>query len=233
MKSSWSKLQDILSELYFDCGHSNDFERDLPDLTEAYHSVEDYWQKALKNLSLVRLVILAEAPLFGKEKRAYFYNPSAGATSFFYYKDAEALVGPLKQSSRKVNGVRPKKVEMIRKLTAAGVVILDLFPFSFKEKVTAVDYPGLAKLGKYKSLFEKTMLSHFLPKIEWLRPKIDGNTTYTFRYARLENRLQPVVKRVLVEKDFLVEENRVHSIHLQRQLNREKLVELYNGSADA
>lgn len=226
MAYPWSELQGVLYEHYIEGGRTDRFEQDAKYLADAYRSVEEYWRLALTEAPEVRLLILAEAPLYG-ESCAYFYNPAAGATSFFNYKDAEVIVGRIEESSHLRNGVRPRKQQMIKRLTAAGVVILDLFPFSLKEKLTALDYPSLAKSQAYIRLFSRTVDLHFIPKMRQLTLTKARPATVVFRYARLRDSLQGEVSRTLVAEGVIAGNDRIESIHMKRQLDRDKLIELY------
>jgi len=227
--NDWGQYQETLKALYGKCGCTAVLERDSSYLHDAYLNVERLWQGAVKNLDSVRLIILGEAPLWG-ENKAYVYNPAVGTSSFFGYTAAVDLVGELTFSKRPTGGVIPKKAQMISKLTAAGVVIVDLFPFCFNQRDTALQYPKLARKNVYRWLFTETMRHHFLPKIAQLESTGSNRPKIAFRYARSEGQLRHLVKNVLLPKNLVTDDGLIPSIHSGRNLDRPKLKGLFMAS---
>ena len=224
--TNWASLQNALEELYTERGIDKEFESDASYLWEAHQRVEELWHGAFGRAPFVRFVLLAEAPTWGP-KESYFYNPAAGTTSFFSYSDATPLVGELTETSTMESGVRPRKAEMIERLTAAGFVVLDLFPFSFNPSQTAVNYRQFSAAPAYKRLFEKIVGFHLSPKLELVKEKLACRSSFVFRYARVRDGLLSEVRTILAERRLIAPEETIRSVHKGRNLDRERLARLF------
>jgi hypothetical protein len=224
--TTWTSLQIMLEEFYTKRGLGNEFEADSSYLGEAYQRVEKLWHSAFNQASCVRFVLLSEAPMWGS-KESYFYNPTAGATSFFWYSDAKPLVGEMTATNTMKSEVRPRKVQMIERLTAAGFVVLDLFPFSFRPGKTAVNYRQLSGTLGYRQLFGKTVAVHLSPKLELLKKKLAARSRFVFRYARVRDDLLSEVLPILVDRRLIAPAETIQSVHKGRNLDRERLAKLF------
>lgn len=229
--ANWSKLSSIIRNLYSLHGLEDHFDCDISYLEKAYFEVERLWFKAFDNINTIQLLLFAEAPMFGP-KKSYFYNPAAAATEFFTYADAEEIVGPLADHSKLINGIRPRKLKMLNELCKAGLLIVDLFPFALKPDFTKIDYSKMDGKVIYTDLFANTIKNHIGYKLNLIQPKINKNTNYAFRYARVKNQLEP--KLLSVIKSYLDRSiPSIVSIHLGRNLDKLHLKKLLLNSINA
>jgi len=224
--NNWSELESTLKDLYNQIEKSESFNNDLDYLRTAYYRVETLWKSVVLDLPLLRMVLLAEAPMFGPEEK-YFYNPAAGASEFFTYLDAEALVGELCATSRLIDGERPRKADMLKRLTRSGFLVLDLFPFAFRPGYTAVDYRKLSNKPLYSQLFQKTSRQHLIPKLSLIKTKIVETTVFVFRYSRVHQALESDVGDILQKCNPRLRLDKIDSIHSGRNINRERLKDLF------
>ncbi len=223
------KLSPVLQALYKQFDRSDHFCEDVSKLHEAFENVELLWKKQAGSISNIAVVLLAEAPGYGKEE-IYFYNPSARATEFFNYLDAETLIGPISAISHKIDGIRPRKARMIGSLTSSGFLIVDLFPFAFKEKETKISFKQLRTQKQYLTLFNETAPLYFIPKLKYLKRKVSGQRPlFLFRYSFLKKELHGAVTSILHDLQLLPEGEQIESIHKGRNVDRERLKKLCTG----
>lgn len=224
MIAEWGPLVPALKKAYRTSGAEDQIDQDFSYLETAFNRIEQLWLEAIIPAHIIKLVLLAEAPMFC-ETESYIYNPSAGATDFFTYVDAEELVGPISETSSLINGLRPRKKEMIFRLTKAGIIILDLFPFALKLNYTAVDYRTLSGKETYKELFRDTMHHYFLPKLCSIKSKFANPVKFAFRYAGVRNQLETVVIKA-IKSQIGIDFKKIISVHDGRSMNRKQLKNL-------
>ena len=78
----YDKSREILRDFYAQNGILNYFERDNTYLESAFHEINEMWFQNLECIKEVKYLMIAEAPLWGKDK-SYIYNPETKNTSFF------------------------------------------------------------------------------------------------------------------------------------------------------
>jgi len=83
----WDELEQVLR----DCAPCVSAE-ERRYLKKAFVETERMWEGNFKKVTTVRLAMLSEAPQFGTGER-YFYNAVTRFSSFFYFRDAEAILG--------------------------------------------------------------------------------------------------------------------------------------------
>lgn len=228
--ANWSSLRGVLEELYAKCGAERSFEMDAVYLGDAYRRVDELWRAVAEPAQQVRFVLLGEAPMWGA-KESYIYNPAAHHTSFFYYSDAEQIVGGLSGAKEMIAGVRPRKVEMIRRLTEEGFLACDLLPFSLSKDKTAVNYRQLSGTLR-RWLFKATADHYFIPRLQLIKSKLAGTARFAFRYARLSGSLHAHVKSILLDRDVLADGDDIESVHSGYNIDRERLALLFLGLAN-
>lgn len=174
---------------------------ELDSLLEDYAEINNFWRTQMNQFSEIRLVLLGEAPLFG-EKRSYFYNPSIGATAFFGYKHYDGIVGGKfgRLDHKHHRTTTDRKRWLLRKMRDAGIVVLDIFPLPLN-KGTCINYGSLSD-EKYKQLFNATVESYLLPKLQAVQRKGTSSTKFVFRYARLRDRIGPIFNRLFESGGF-------------------------------
>ena len=88
----YNKSREILRDFYAQNGILKYFERDNTYLESAFHEINEMWSRNLECIKEVKYLMIAEAPLWGKDK-SYIYNPETKNTQFFQRKDLERVIG--------------------------------------------------------------------------------------------------------------------------------------------
>lgn len=88
----YSRCKQILHDFYSENGIIDHFERDNLYLEKAFHEINEMWFRNLECIKEVKYLMIAEAPLWGKDK-SYIYNPETKNTQFFQKKDLERVIG--------------------------------------------------------------------------------------------------------------------------------------------
>ena len=88
----YSRCKQILHDFYSENGIIDHFERDNLYLEKAFHEINEMWFRNLECIKEVKYLMIAEAPLWGKDK-SYIYNPETKNTQFFQRKDLERVIG--------------------------------------------------------------------------------------------------------------------------------------------
>ena len=154
-------------------------EKDIDYLWDAFCHTEDLWWKNINQITEVRYVLIAEAPLYG-EKRSYIYNPETSGTVFLGLSTVAKLLELL--------GHQPtvkSKHEMLSKMREIGVVVLDLFPFAFNN-VTTYQYGRLSENIR-TSLAHSCSFWFLKPKLREIFKKREEHLTFGVRYTRLHS----------------------------------------------
>lgn len=166
-------------------------EKDGDYLLRAYEHVEELWHAQFRDIERVNLVLLSEAPLFG-QKRSYIYNPEAGVTSFFNYKDYSKAFDGYGPPLLATGPVKARKTGFLKGLRELGVLIVDLFPFALN-KATRLNYSTL-RTSEHTELFEATCPAFFRLKLESILRKATPQTLFAFRYERLRRACEKPVR---------------------------------------
>lgn len=188
-------------------------------LKNAFVATERMWAEHVAKVATVRFVMLSEAPLFGTAER-YFYNTATSFGGFFYFQDAEAILG------RGFAEGRTGKQFLLAELARAGFIILDLFPFALNE----VDTPSITyrKVSprRYRELFQQTTSLYFDRKRDLILQH--GSPLFLFRYGTLKCRLGDLVDAELAKRNI----GPTHSVGgTNMSLDREKLKQLCQAAA--
>jgi hypothetical protein len=159
-------------------------------LKAAFIASERMWEENFAKVATVRLVMLSEAPLFGAAQR-YFYNTATRLSSFFYFRDAEAILG-----GGFAKGQSGKQF-LLPELARVGFIILDVFPFALNEHDTpSIDYRKMSA-RRYRELFQRTASLYFDRKRDLILQL--GRPQFLFRYEKLKKRLGDLVDMELVK----------------------------------
>jgi len=221
----WGELEQLYMNLSEEVGSAkkggNRLRKDLDYLDEAYKTTEGLWRGQFEKMDRVLAVVLSEAPLFGRKKRTYFYNPKAKPTSFFYFNDAEAVAGKGFADGQEFESAQDRKQFLIDTLTRHGVLIIDLFPYALNPDDTAVNYRSLPQ-DHYVKLFRESARI-------WLRPRLDAvrrkaaNPKFLFRYKRVQDRLGQELRQLRL----LRQDDEVTSIYGKNMaLDRKRLADI-------
>jgi hypothetical protein len=162
-------------------------------LKNAFVATERMWAENFAKVATVRIVLLSEAPLFGSNRR-YFYNAFTPFGAFFYFRDAEAILG---QDFAKG---RTGKEFLLAELARAGFIILDLFPFALNEDDTpSVTYRKMS-VSRYRQLFQRTASLYFDRKRDVILQR--GRPLFMFRYGATRRALGDLVNAELAKRDI-------------------------------
>ena len=107
------KFQQSLSHLYG--VDSKNFQKDFEYLWDAFCHTEDLWSKNMQQISKVKYILIAEAPLYG-EKRSYIYNHQSSGATFLGISTVRKILGLLDQQITINN-----KPEMLSNMREMGV----------------------------------------------------------------------------------------------------------------
>lgn len=172
----WLPLKINLEQLYREWGIENCFKEDEAYLKNAFMFTESLWYDQYRSFDKICFVLLAEAPLYGREK-SYFYNKTTRLTSFFYYED-------IKPNVRKFLSQTEKKADLLSYLKERGIIILDMFPYALNPIDTKqLTYKKLLKdQSKYLALLSSSYEQYLKPKLQKIRIKASRNLIFAYRY---------------------------------------------------
>jgi len=189
-----------LKDIYEKYGIEKYFRTDYEYLKNSIDEINSLWNENIKKVDNVKLIILAEAPLWGKEKK-YFYNPATNHSQFFYRSDLEYIIGELIEN----------KIELISKLNETGIVIIDFSPFPFNPEKTKLSYQcddkGRSKKIKksdYKDILINTFSKHLKRRLEEIKVKSNDekNIRICYRYSRVKSNLNNILKYLFLQEGF-------------------------------
>ena len=172
----YSRCKQILHDFYSENGIIDHFERDNLYLEKAFHEINEMWFRNLECIKEVKYLMIAEAPLWGKDK-SYIYNPETKNTQFFQKKDLERVIG--------LNVYN--KLDFLNYCNKMGLLIIDISPFAFNTEDTIINYRnktsnnpyGLTKY-QYRGLIEQTLTTFFDIKIQAISLKKSRNVKKPF-----------------------------------------------------
>jgi hypothetical protein len=184
-EADWNELEQVIR------GCTRVSDEECAYLKKAFVATERMWAENVAKVATVRLVLLSEAPQFGPYER-YFYNTATSFSSFFYFRDAEAILG------HDFAKGRAGKRFLFQELARAGFIILDLFPFALnKEDTPSITY-GKMSPRRYRELFQRTASFYFDRKRDLILQH--GSPQFLFRYKRLKDELGALVDAELAKR---------------------------------
>ena len=136
----YREIEEVIKSFYLDNGYGKDLKHDLLYLQTSFDEIKNIWLENLNNIEKINYIMIAEAPLWGNEKK-YIYNPNTNLSQFFYKSDLEEVLRVA------IND----KVEFIKVCNLIGLLIIDISPFALNEKDTKLNYRSLGK-RKYKKI---------------------------------------------------------------------------------
>lgn len=183
-------MKDYLRNLYLTHGLSDKFELDWNYLSESIGMIDHLWFSNINEISDIKLIILSESPMWGKEKR-YFYNPLSSPTGFFNFDHLQYIYPKMIRN----------KGELVSGVNSLGAVFLDVSPYPLNPNSTSISYKRdreniSYKISKseYKGILKSTYSSHLQPKLEKIKSKCSGKETmkvkFCYRYRRVKNNLE-------------------------------------------
>ena len=204
----YSRCKQILHDFYSENGIIDHFERDNLYLEKAFHEINEMWFRNLECIKEVKYLMIAEAPLWGKDK-SYIYNPETKNTQFFQKKDLERVIG--------LNVYN--KLDFLNYCNKMGLLIIDISPFAFNTEDTIINYRnktsnnpyGLTKY-QYRGLIEQTLTTFFDIKIQAISLKKSRNIKIFYRYRRVMIQFNDLIYNSFVKYDFAINENELSDI---------------------
>lgn len=190
----------ILKTFYDRFGLSSKFEKDSAYLEKAFNDINKIWFDNLAKIETVNYLMIAEAPLWGKEKK-YIYNTDIINSQFFYRSDLGDIL------KRKIND----KSEFIKVCNEIGLLVVDISPFPLNPKNTSINYRDLSTV-QYRQLVSQTISTYFEEKVKIIGAKKSANIKTFFRYARVKYTFQDIISLVLIDNGFIKTQNDILDI---------------------
>jgi len=195
--TKWLAISDALKKVYEEENILKNFKEDETYLKHAFEMTEKLWEDEFSKIDKLKVIMIAEAPLFG-DKETYIYNQNTPASTFFHFKDLEAFLDEGK-SIQKPKTVQEQKTTMFEYFHKNGFIVLNLFAFALNENHTKINYQKMSKKLYYK-LLKITTENYLVPKLKLCLEKSDENTHFIYRYKRLfdktENHFEQVLNQV-------------------------------------
>ena len=196
----YSRCKQILHDFYSENGIIYYFERDNLYLEKAFHEINEIWFRNLECIKEVKYLMIAEAPLWGKDK-SYIYNPETKNTSFFYKSDLEYVL----------NIQIADKQDFINCCNEIGLLIIDISPFALNTEDTIINYRSISA-SKYRKLVKNTFPFYFEQKLKAVSNKKSDSIKAFFRYARVKKRFLPLISEALIDCRFIKSANEILEI---------------------
>ena len=203
---NYSGNANILKTFYKQAELVSKFDKESAYLKNAFNEIEHLWQTNFDQIITVNYLMIAEAPLWGDQKK-YIYNPETNNSQFFYRSDLDDILG---------NPIKDKK-DFIKVCNEIGLLIIDISPFPLNTD-TAINYSKTThesrKLTKdeYRKLVISTIPTYFGEKIKVINEKKSASIKTFFRYARVKNTFQDLISKVLIDNDFIKHVNDIKDI---------------------
>lgn len=188
---NYADNKEIINSFYETNELSYKFEKDNVYLEKAFNEIKIIWLNNLAKIKKVNYLMLAEAPLWGRDKK-YIYNPDTNYSQFFHPNDLENIV------NHKISD----KSEFIKVCNNIGLLIVDISPFPLNEKDTCINYRNLTK-NQYRELIRLTIPKYFEKKINAIGHKKSKDIKIFFRYKRVKNNFQDLISKVLINNKFI------------------------------
>jgi len=214
-------LKNYLKEKYIKYGIEEYFKTDFEYLEASINDINGFWDKNINEIDKIKLIILAEAPMWGKNEK-YFYNPETIHSQFFYQSDLEYVIGePI-----------GNKQELISKLNETGTIILDFSPFPFNPEKTMLSYKrdkkGISKRitrKDYQDILRETFPIHLKARLEKIKKKSCEieNVQICYRYSRVKSNLNEILQSLFLKLDFNMISNANSISMIGGGIDKEKL----------
>jgi len=190
----------ILKDFYDQLGLATKFEKDNNYLEKAYGDIYRMWLDNFCQIDRVNFLMIAEAPLWGKEK-IYIYNPDVNNSQFFYRSDLGDIL----------NKPIADKKAFIKICNEIGLIIVDISPFPLNPRETAINYRDLS-IAQYRKLVSLTIPTFFGENIMAISIKKSENIKTFFRYARVKKNFQDLISQVLIDNNIIKTHNDIEDI---------------------
>lgn len=204
---NYNENKHIIESFYDSLGMAYEFASDNIYLESAFNKIDGLWTKNFEKIDKVNYLMLAEAPLWGRDK-SYIYNPKTNNSQFFYRSDLEQIL----------NINIPDKKEFINTCNKIGLLVVDISPFPLNTKDTKINYgknvDGSKKITKkeYRELVKRTIPTFFEKKMNLVSQKQSSNIKVFFRYTRVKNAFQDLISDILSENGLIKNQEDIGNI---------------------
>ena len=182
MNNQWLIISKKLFDIYKEENIIDFFEEDEKYLRDAFYTIEELWNAQFDEIDKIKVILISEAPLFGKDK-SYIYNENTKPSSFFHFNDI-TVFPQWNKNIKRPKLIKDQKKLMIEEFSKNGLIVLDIFPFAFNEHNTKLNYRTMNK-NLYKKLLEITRENYLLPKLNKCLSKSTKDIKFLYRYKRL------------------------------------------------
>ena len=161
-------------------------QQELIYLRDAYLETERIWAEEVKKISAPRIVLLGEAPLFGKLGN-YIYNPETPPSAFLRPSDFAGYSAA---------GTRANKNELLSLMRQSGMVVIDAFPFALNTSDTlTLNFDSMRRTSKiYQKLLNQVFEAHVLSKISMLNEDL-LKLKVLVRYRGMMKPIRPLLEK--------------------------------------
>jgi hypothetical protein len=207
IKMNYKENKHIIESFYKSLGILNEFAKDNKYLERAYNDISGIWRENFKNIDEIKYLMIAEAPLWGQNKK-YIYNPKTNNSQFFFRSDLENTLDIYISDKR----------EFIRTCNEIGLLVIDISPFPLNTKDTKINYSknkdGSKKLSKkaYRELVRRTIPTFFEKKLKLVSKKQSPEIKVFFRYSRVKNVFQDIISDILIENGLIENQEELSDI---------------------
>jgi len=220
--TNWNDLEPSIRRVY----KNNDKKitiQELDYLKEAYSFTENLWLSQIAKIDKVEVVMISEAPLFGKNKN-YFYNLDTKFSSFFNFNDIIEVLD-IQCEKEDYNN----KEFAINALNKKGFLILDIFPFALNPEITELNFKNLKK-NDYQVLFGNNLETYIEDKLQLIKSKSNEKIVFAYRYKRLRNNVHELLKRKIIQHGLIQSTEPLEALNNNMSLDRKKLKEIINSN---
>ncbi len=189
-----------LHRFYKDKSLEKSFEKDNTYLKSAFEEIKKLWMANIAKMAQVKYLLIAEAPLWGNEKK-YIYNPRTNNSQFFYRSDLGDIL------DRRLSN----KQEFLDCCIEIGLSIVDISPFALSQAHTKINYRNMP-VNDYRRLVGETVPFYFERKIQMAGDKASGNIQCFFRYSKVKNTFNDIIGNVLLKNKLITSLNRIGDI---------------------
>ena len=180
-----------LRRLYNKKGLNQYFEKDCRYLNKAFEEINELWLENYNKVRVVKFIMIAEAPLWGKQKK-YIYNPKSKNSQFFHRSDLGSVL------EKEI----ATKTEFLKICADLGLLIVDISPFALNSSDTKINY-GELRRTEYLDLVKDTLPNYFERKLALINIKRKKGIKVFFRYARVKQTFQTLLGQILISNNYI------------------------------
>ncbi len=189
-------LKEILRDFYENNELEDSFKKDIIYLEKAFDEIYELWIINFDQMKEIKYIMIAEAPLWGREKK-YIYNPATNNSQFFFRSDLEYVAGEKILT----------KEQFLKACIKIGLIFLDISPYPLNQIDTVINYrntKNLTKgLPKIQYLIQLTLHDYFEKKLELISNKKSNGIKIFFRYQRVKENFEDLIIPALLKHEII------------------------------